>query len=314
MVSIIRKSFVRSMVLTLLGLFILVALTASFSNAAEDKYFSGDNITVNLLLDANKDAPAELQLMIYNPENRLIVNGTKEFDLEKGENQINYTVPFFTDMDGLHYIRYDIFADLDGGQTLVQSSTQYFDGEVNDPPIIDLISPEMNSIYSPEDEILFSANVSDPEGQRTNISWSTNVSGIIGNGTSFYSSLDFEGTHKITITAEDEMGAESNQSILIDIVERNDQNGISTGKSSSGGSSSGTGSAPVISNPSEDEGNEAIPPGSDEQIDVPNEDMGNDETQNIPENEDEKGFLPGFESIVLILALLFATGIKRRGV
>ncbi|OJH48400.1 hypothetical protein MPF_2101 [Methanohalophilus portucalensis FDF-1] len=297
------------MVLTLLGLFILIALTASFSGAAEDKYFSGDNITVNLLLDANKEAPAELQLMIYNPENKLIVNGTKEFDLEEGENQINYTVPFITDMDGLHYIRYDIFADLDGGQTLVQSSTQYFDGEINDPPVIDLISPEMNSIYSPEDEILFSANVSDPEGQKTNISWSTNVSGIIGNGTSFYSNLDSVGTHKITITAEDEMGAESNQSILIEIAERNDQNAISTGKGSSG-----TGSTPAITNPSENDGNEAIPSGSDEQIDVPNEDVGSDETQNIPENEDERGFLPGFEAIVLILGLLFATGVKRRGI
>jgi hypothetical protein len=309
MVSIIRRGFVRSIVLTLLGLFILIALTASFSNAAEDKYFSGDNITVNLLLDANKDAPAELQLMIYNPENKLIVNGTKEFDLKKGENQINYTVPFITDMEGLHYIRYDIFANLSGNLTLVQSSTQYFDGEINDPPVIELISPEMNSIYSPEDEILFSANVSDPEGQKTNISWSTNVSGIIGNGTSFYSNLDSVGTHKITITAEDEMGAESNQSILINIAERNDQNAISTGKSSS----SGTGSTPAITNPSENDGNEAIPSGSDEQIDVPNEDVGSDETRNIPENEDERGFLPGFEAIVLILGLLFATGVKRRG-
>lgn len=314
MVSINRRGFVRPLVLTLLGLFILIALTASFSNAAEDKYFSGDNITVNLLLDANKEAPAQLQLMIYNPENKLIVNGTKEFDLEEGENQINYTVPFTTDMDGLHYIRYDIFANLSGNLTLVQSSTQYFDGEINDPPVIELISPEMNSIYSPEDEILFSANVSDPEGEKTNISWSTNVSGTIGNGTSFYSSLDSVGTHKITVTAGDERGAESNQSILIEIAERNDQNGISTGKGSSSGGGSGTGPAPVITNPSENDGNEAIPSGSDEPVDVPNEDVGSDETQNLPENEDEKGFLPGFEAVILILGLLFATGIKKRGV
>ncbi len=311
-----RNMFARSMGMALAGLLFLLVLTPVCSVAAEDTYFSGDNITVHLLLDASKNAPAKLELMIYDPQNDPVVNSTKDFTLTAGENQINHTVAFVTGMDGLHYIRYDIYADLDGGWTLVQSSSQYFDGQVNDAPLVDIISPDADGSYTTDEEILFSANVSDPEGQDVSILWSSNVSGTIGNTTSFNESLA-EGIHNITLTAEDEMGAVSYQSVVINVTQDSDQNNPSAG------GSGGSGSKATVSDPSEEnegEGEgEAGPADEDGNVDGPDEDTGeeDDEGQNVDdgtgeEDQEEKGFLPGFEATLLIMVLLLVTYLRRR--
>ncbi|ADE35640.1 hypothetical protein [Methanohalophilus mahii] len=308
-----REGVLRAARLLLLTSFILIFLTPSFSLASDDTYFSGDNITVDLEIDANQETPAQLQLMIYNPHNKLVGNATHEFGLEKGENLVNYTMPFVTDTEGLHYLRYDIFADLDGGWTLVQSSTQYFDGQINDPPLIEIISPTEDGVYALDEDILFSANVSDPESHSFSVAWRSNVSGIIGNGTSLYASLA-EGMHLINVTAEDERGAASNRSILIQVVESADdqEDGVTAG---TGGG--GTGSATIVTDTSlEDDtaaagdGDATVSPGDREQTDVPDGDT--DETPVGPEQEEESSFLPGFGAVFVVIGLLLAARFKRK--
>jgi hypothetical protein len=306
-----REGVLRAARLLLLTSFILIFLTPSFSLASDDTYFSGDNITVDLEIDANQETPAQLQLMIYNPHNELVGNATHEFDLEKGENLVNYTMPFVTDTEGLHYLRYDIFADLDGGWTLVQSSTQYFDGQINDPPLIEVISPTEDGVYALDEDILFSANVSDPESHSFSVAWRSNVSGIIGNGTSLYASLD-EGMHLINVTAEDERGAARNRSVLIQVVESaddRDEDGVSAG---TGGG--GTGSATTVTDTSlkEDtvsagDGDGTVSPGDEE--DIPD---GTDESPVGPEQEEESSFLPGFGAVFVVIGLLCAVRFKRK--
>ncbi len=307
-----RNMFVRSMGMVLASLLFLVALTPAFSAAAQDTYFSGDNITVNLLVDANKNAPGKLQLMIYNPQNDPVVNSTMDFALVAGENHINHTVAFVTDMDGLHYIRYDIFADLDGGWTLVQSSTQFFDGQINDAPLIEIISPVVDDSYTTDDDILFSVNVSDPEGQDVSILWSSNVSGTLGNTSSFYDSLD-EGIHNITVTAEDEMGALATQNVTINVTEDSDP--------AAGTGGSGGGGKAVISDPSEEDESEdeTRPADEDGKVDGPGDDADEEYGEDRPDtdekseaDQEDKGFLPGFEISLLIMALLLVTYLRRR--
>lgn len=198
-----------------LAVFLLMATPAL---AAEESYVSGENITVHLLLDVNDDVPAQVQVMVYNPENRLVTNSTHDINLKAGENEIDLTVPFQTDTEGLHYLRYDIFARLNGKYTLIVSSTQYFDGEFNDPPSIELLAPEEGGDYPSGVPIQFSANVTDPESQEVTVTWTSDLSGLIGTGTSFSKSLD-AGLHRITITAEDKLGKSRTLSFSIALVQ-----------------------------------------------------------------------------------------------
>ena len=301
----------------------VILLAASPSLAADETYFSGDNITVHLLLDTNDDVPAQLQLMIYNPENRLVGNSTHHFTLETGKTQVDFTIPFYTDMDGLHYLRYDIFAELDGGLNLVQSSTQYFDGEVNDLPVIKLLSPKNGGIYPPGEEIEFSVNVLDPEGQNTSVTWTSDVGGTIGSGTFFTRVLEPEGVHRINVSAEDEMGAVSTLSFTINVAEDDgdgdsgDDDGDGTGDSTESSSGHGTGFATI--NPKEpgSEGEEPESSGENGQIIIPEEKpgTGDDETQSTPgeeaDNGKEKG-LPGFELCFASIGILLATAFTGR--
>ncbi len=300
-----------------------ILLAASPSLAADETYFSGDNITVHLLLDSNDNVPAQLHLMVYNPENRLAGNSTHHFTLETGKNQIDFTIPFQTDMDGLHYLRYDIFAELDGGLTLVQSSTQYFDGEVNDPPVIKLLSPKNGGTYSPGEEIQFSANVLDPEGQNTSVIWTSNVSGTIGTGTSFTLTLEPEGVHRINVSAEDEMGAVSTRSITINIAEggedgdSGDEGGDSPGDSTVSNSGHGTGFVTI--SPKEPGSGEEETGSSGESghalVQEENPETGDSGIQNVPgeeaEKENDEG-MPGFELGFAALGLLLAADFKRK--
>ncbi|MCQ1534273.1 hypothetical protein FTO70_00880 [Methanosarcina sp. KYL-1] len=302
----------------------VILLAASPSLAADETYFSGDNITVHLLLDTNDDVPAQLQLMVYNPENRLVGNSTHHFTLETGKNQVDFTIPFYTDMDGLHYLRYDIFAELDGDLTLVQSSSQYFDGEVNDPPVIKLLSPKNGGTYPPGEEIQFSVNVLDPEGQNTSVIWTSNVSGTIGTGTSFSLALEPEGVHRINVSAEDEMGAVSTRSIIINVAEGDGDGGIGDdGGDGTVSRSSGEGTGFATVNPKvPGSGGEESESGESEsgesgQVIVPEDKPGTEDsgTQGIPgeeaDKEEDRG-LPGFELGFAALGLLLAAGFRGR--
>lgn len=316
MLTFSRNGLFKSAGLLFAASLAVILLAASPSLAVDETYFSGDNITVHLLLDTNDNVPAQLQLMIYNPENRLVGNATHYFTLETGKNPINFTIPFHTDMDGLHYLRYDIFAELDGSLTLVQSSTQYFDGEINDFPVIKLLSPKNGGTYPPGEEIEFSVNVLDPEGQNTSVTWTSSVSGTIGAGTSFIRTLGPEGVHRINVSAEDEMGAVSTLSFTITVAE-DGGSGDDGGDSTVSSSGHGTGFATI--NPKEpgSEGEETESSGESGQIIVPEEKpgTGDDETQSTPGEEADKekdNGLPGFELCFAVLGILLAAAFTGR--
>lgn len=199
----------RSTVAIFAAVLLMAVLFTGTVAGASSSYVSGENITLNLVVNVNADTPGVIKLMIYNPSNKLIGNSTNEITLKTGKNTLNVTAPLTTNMDGLHYVRYDMFANLSGTLTLITSSTQYFDAEVNDPPIIKLLSPVAGGIYNFGDEIEFSANATDPEGMTTSVRWASNVSGDIGTTSSFSKVLKPDGTHLITITAEDALGVKA---------------------------------------------------------------------------------------------------------
>ncbi|GFD83854.1 hypothetical protein KUL118_67160 [Tenacibaculum sp. KUL118] len=98
----------------------------------------------------------------------------------------------------------------------------------NTPPSCDIVNPLDNSSFVGVQPIVFDAFVSDAEGDVSNVQWSSNLDGNIGNGESIISELGSgslpsgirrlrEGTHTITMTCSDSGGLTDSSSVTIEV-------------------------------------------------------------------------------------------------
>ncbi len=92
-------------------------------------------------------------------------------------------------------------------------------GTANSTPTVSIASPASGGNFNPGDNIAFSATSSDTEdGNLTSqLNWSSNLDGVIGNGGSFTTSSLSEGTHTITASVSDSGGLSGSDSVTISI-------------------------------------------------------------------------------------------------
>lgn len=95
----------------------------------------------------------------------------------------------------------------------------------NAAPAISLISPSVRGNFNTGDNISFSGTSNDAEdGDLTaNLSWTSNLDGLIGSGGSFSSSTLSEGTHTISVTSTDSGGLTGSSSVTITILSSGNQ-------------------------------------------------------------------------------------------
>ncbi|NAT10896.1 hypothetical protein C4E22_05040, partial [ANME-1 cluster archaeon AG-394-G06] len=133
----------------------------------KEEYISGNEMKLEMNIEANRDVSGLLKTWIYDPEENLI----DEFEMNKiliaGENKIEVCRTLSTDKSGIHAIVYGFSAELssDSSTTLV-SGAEYFDAES-----VGLCGdvapyPDCNGIVDMGDVILLLNNVSYPEDPR----------------------------------------------------------------------------------------------------------------------------------------------------
>ena len=97
-------------------------------------------------------------------------------------------------------------------------------------PSVSLISPEDGSVYYSNQEVIFSASVSDPEdeAQDLEISWTSSLDGDLGiddqattEGEVFGAGTLSEGTHQIEILVTDSQGNESSDASIVEVLPPN---------------------------------------------------------------------------------------------
>jgi uncharacterized protein YjbI with pentapeptide repeats len=91
----------------------------------------------------------------------------------------------------------------------------------NQPPVAAISSPANNSSFVQGTSVSFAGTGTDPEqGTLTgaSLTWSSNINGAIGTGTSFTKSNLSVGTHTITLTATDNQGATGTATVTITIT------------------------------------------------------------------------------------------------
>jgi len=91
---------------------------------------------------------------------------------------------------------------------------------INDPPIIEIDTPEDNAIYGVNAEVLFSGSATDTEDgdiSGESLTWTSSIDGQIGTGTTFSTSSLTAGNHTITLSAVDSDGTTGTASIALTI-------------------------------------------------------------------------------------------------
>lgn len=93
-------------------------------------------------------------------------------------------------------------------------------GSANTAPTVSITSPVSGDNFNPGDNISLSATSTDTEdGNVTSqLSWTSNLDGVIGNGGSFTTSSLSEGTHTITASVSDSGGLSGSNSITIRVA------------------------------------------------------------------------------------------------
>ena len=107
------------------------------------------------------------------------------------------------------------------GDTYLNSS--YFDIAeaylIKAGPSLEIIEPQESSYFQHNELITFSANIIDGDNPYE-LSWESDIDGIIGNGDSFDIDNLSLGNHEITVTYTDNLNADINSSFSINIIEQ----------------------------------------------------------------------------------------------
>lgn len=96
------------------------------------------------------------------------------------------------------------------------------EGHINIEPTVQITAPAAGSTFSTADLITFSGSANDSEDGTLGgkaLAWRSDVSGFIGEGQSFSSTLLDVGTHQITLTAIDSEGGVGTDSVTITVNE-----------------------------------------------------------------------------------------------
>lgn len=98
--------------------------------------------------------------------------------------------------------------------------TSILDDQGATPPAVSIVSPSSDTTYLEGDSILFQANVSDnfDNNRIDSLVWRTDVSGRVGEGTLFRSTLP-GGSHTVRATAhDDEAGHTTTATTRVEVV------------------------------------------------------------------------------------------------
>lgn len=88
----------------------------------------------------------------------------------------------------------------------------------NTAPSVSITAPANNSSFVQGTAVTFTASVTDAEGGPITTTWTSNVQGTIGSGTSFTTSSLSVGTHDVTATAQDQGGLQGTATVRVVIT------------------------------------------------------------------------------------------------
>ncbi len=106
------------------------------------------------------------------------------------------------------------------------------------PPTVTLLQPTTGSVFYDGDDVTLQASATDPEdGTLTGsgLSWSSDLDGSLGTGTSLTVSTLSVGSHSLTVTAEDSDGAQAAASVAVSVLPVNDPPVVTIQGPASGG-------------------------------------------------------------------------------
>ncbi len=133
----------------------------------KEEYVSGNEMKLEMNIEANMDVSGLLKTWIYDPKDDLIDEFAMNKTLEEGENEIEVCRTLSTSMSGIHVIVYGFYTDLGGHSlTLLVSGAEYFDAEAGGLCGDVAPYPDCNGIVDMGDVILLLNNVSYPENPR----------------------------------------------------------------------------------------------------------------------------------------------------
>jgi thiol-disulfide isomerase/thioredoxin len=143
--------------------------SARILEASLDKedYISGDEMQLEMNIEANRAVSGLLKILIYDPMADLIDEFAMNKTLEEGENEIEVCRTLSTSVSGIHVIVYGFYTDLSGHSlTLLVSGAEYFDAEAGGLCGDVAPYPDCNGIVDMGDLILLLNNVSYPGDPR----------------------------------------------------------------------------------------------------------------------------------------------------
>jgi hypothetical protein len=133
----------------------------------KEEYISGNEMKLEMKIEANRDVSGLLKTWIYDPEDDLIDEFAMNKTLEEGENEIEISRTLSTNISGIHVIVYGFSAELSGdSSTMLVSGAEYFDAESEGLCGDVAPYPDCNGIEDMGDVILLLNNVSYPENPR----------------------------------------------------------------------------------------------------------------------------------------------------
>jgi len=112
----------------------------------KELYDPTDAASVTLVVEVNQDISGELRVWMYDSDNRLSTNLTLDHDFQEGENVLEFSAAFSTNLSGIHRLVCGIYAH--SVPILLASGTEYFDVKDVIPPYLEVMYPNGGEIVT----------------------------------------------------------------------------------------------------------------------------------------------------------------------
>ena len=189
------------------------------SSLADNSVLQGDTLQIDFVIGDNDTALSSLTLDASSSNTSLLDAAGLSFSGSGNVRTLSIIAP--TANTGSTTIDVSVSDGISAATKSFNLTVQF-----NNPPLLNVLSPADNSVFTAADIISFQASATDVEDGDVSgsIQWGSTLDGNIGSGASFTSSLSL-GVHSITASVTDSLGKAASQARSITVSAPGDSDG-----------------------------------------------------------------------------------------